>query len=476
MSFSRAGIARRAKGGQQRNQLVRAKKKKIVKNARMKSKENDGIAVTVSRADAKDVAKKQPPLPSSPQISLPFEPIRNFQHDHNAPRAAFKAKAVYSPRILETSSSASHGTEKQVWRKSTRIMAKQSTENAASQAMRLRQKANHAKRSKDEQLRTFQKRLQRRVTDRVKNERQAVEKRRGEWAKLESSALRTAKEVAQEVSSGNEFPQATFGYGRQLRSNVPLKAHIEDVSRSVTSARAAMLAHAIQNVPASTDASAAIALEETVDDGHDEENAERKAGVVEQHAGSPAATSMTFRRGASPGEVDRRSASNLVAVVRKAEMEAQREAARERNQQRRAAQRRARREAELLKHRQQQEKEIDDLRLANEEARAEDAAAEAQAKLAKSTGAEEQALQAQRQRDTAVRYINALRQRLLLRLKEQDMELPPLCSCFQGEMTGSASNLPMWEYCANNCQFFKNPQDVQKIVGDLMRSVKYSLA
>ena len=57
---------------------------------------------------------------------------------------------------------------------------------------------------------------------------------------------------------------------------MPLKAHIEDVSRSVTSARAAMLAHAIQNDPAS--GASSIAQETVDDDGHDEENAEREAG------------------------------------------------------------------------------------------------------------------------------------------------------------------------------------------------------
>ena len=56
---------------------MRANKKRIVKNAMMKSKENDGIAVTVSRADAKDVAKK-PPLPSSPQIKPPIRAHQEF--------------------------------------------------------------------------------------------------------------------------------------------------------------------------------------------------------------------------------------------------------------------------------------------------------------------------------------------------------------------------------------------------------------
>ena len=40
-----------------------------------------------------------------------------------------------------------------------------------------------------------------------------------------------------------------------------------------------------------------------------------------------------------------------------------------------------------------------------------------------------QALKAQRQRETASRYITALRQRLLYQLKEKNMEVPPLCSC-----------------------------------------------
>ena len=59
--------------------------------------------------------------------------------------------------------------------------------------------------------------------------------------------------------------------------------------------------------------------------------------------------------------------------------------------------------------------------------------------------------------------------------KEKNMEVPPLCSCADS-MGALESGKPIWDSCANNCQFRNNPKDVKRIVSDLVRSVKYSLA
>ena len=42
------------------------------------------------------------------------------------------------------------------------------------------------------------------------------------------------------------------------------------------------------------------------------------------------------------------------------------------------------------------------------------------------------------------------------------MEVPPLCSC--ADAVGALdSGKPIWDSCANNCQFRNNPKDVNEL-------------
>ena len=144
-------------------------------------------------------------------------------------------------------------------------------------------------------------------------------------------------------------------------------------------------------------------------------------------------------------------------------------------EEKKAKQRRAKKEVEIEAQRVAHEERMSVQRSVNEQER--DERRELEKSHAESADAtrKSQLLQAKRQRDTTSRYITALRKRLLFQLKEKNMEVPPLCSC--ADSSGSLeSGKPMWDSCANNCQFRNNPKDVKRIVQDLVRSVKYSLA
>ena len=173
--------------------------------------------------------------------------------------------------------------------------------------------------------------------------------------------------------------------------------------------------------------------------------------------------------------IDRASAQNLVYKVRKAEMKAQRESARRSMELKRMKERRAKKEKEIEAQRKAHEEKLAQMRTANEHERSVTMELERTQSESIESARKSQALKAQRQRETASRYITALRQRLLYQLKEKNMEVPPLCSC--ADAVGALdSGKPIWDSCANNCQFRNNPKDVKRIVSDLVRSVKYSLA
>ena len=132
-------------------------------------------------------------------------------------------------------------------------------------------------------------------------------------------------------------------------------------------------------------------------------------------------------------------------------------------------------EKEIEAQRKAHEEKLAQMRTANEHERSVTMELERTQSESIESARKSQALKAQRQRETASRYITALRKRLLYQLKEKNMEVPPLCSC--ADAVGALeSGKPIWDSCANNCQFRNNPKDVKRIVSDLVRSVKYSLA
>ncbi len=79
----------------------------------------------------------------------------------------------------------------------------------------------------------------------------------------------------------------------------------------------------------------------------------------------------------------------------------------------------------------------------------------------------ERALKERRKHDEAIRYISALRKRLQTKIAHSNYELPPLCSCDHR----LSSLEPVWEQCANNCVFYRNPLEYGRALSNLFHSL-----
>ena len=110
-------------------------------------------------------------------------------------------------------------------------------------------------------------------------------------------------------------------------------------------------------------------------------------------------------------------------------MHAQRLAARRGMEHKKAKEARKRREVEIESQRIAHEENMVKQRAIVEVERSQTMELEKSQAESANTTRKSQVLQAKRQRDSATRYITALRQRLLFQLKERNMEVPPLCSC-----------------------------------------------
>mmetsp|Transcript_9468 Transcript_9468/g.14003 ORF Transcript_9468/g.14003 Transcript_9468/m.14003 type:complete len:402 (+) Transcript_9468:14-1219(+) len=62
------------------------------------------------------------------------------------------------------------------------------------------------------------------------------------------------------------------------------------------------------------------------------------------------------------------------------------------------------------------------------------------------------------------RYIEALRLQFLDKVREQNLEIPPLCSCGLDPFDDHP------KLCCNNCQFYKNPKRYTEMIGSLLYS------
>ena len=478
------------------------------------------MSLRMRRMKPKRIRGQAPPTPKAVKanptdnVALPLGSIKNFQHFHNAPLSNFTPVASPSPKKnrkkVPSSSLPSFPSEKARTKSNSPLPT--SPKNAVECAKIQGAMANERLKKKQEKLSNFQKRLQARVSQRVRKEKENAAKARLGWVQLEKKAEKTARRAATGVESASRVTRAKPTDRSTWKKNpkVSLDDHIVNVTTQAQSARMALFAHSragkramqqaavpqamptfTMNNPAAVRAGSS-GVESPVGkqskdgepdstvgpDGIDMIEVAKDTvpavggGWVPKLAYLPAEANGG---GFEPHNIHRASASNLVAKVRKAEMDSQRERARRNMEEKKAKQRRAKKEVEIEAQRVAHEERMSVQRSVNEQER--DERRELEKSHAESADAtrKSQLLQAKRQRDTTSRYITALRKRLLFQLKEKNMEVPPLCSC--ADSSGSLeSGKPMWDSCANNCQFRNNPKDVKRIVQDLVRSVKYSLA
>lgn len=476
---------------------------------------------------------KQPPpspkaVPASPasrqtpagvQVSLPLGSIKNFQHLHNAPLSRYSTQAVASPspkaqKIRKRVVARQQNSNRNSYERNN-VLPEPPMKNAVQNAVHHSRMASTRLQEKQAKLADFQRRIKARVSNRVKKEKENAMKQRQAWVELENKAASSARRVAQGVKNTLKTNRSMVTYSKtpslKKSTKLTLDEHIVNVTANTQAARMALFAHSKQgklamkqavqphlNVPAfsmgsainNKEATIVGEVENSMDDSIDENNESIKQvgkdfslehnpdNYVPGNGGSWRANiSYTTAKteGFDTHNIDRASAQNLVYKVRKAEMKAQRESARRTMELKRMKERRAKKEKEIEAQRKAHEEKITQMRTANEHERSVIMELEKTQSESMESARKSQALKAQRQRETATRYITALRQRLLYQLKEKNMEVPPLCSC--ADSVGALeSGKPIWDSCANNCQFRNNPKDVKRIVSDLVRSVKYSLA
>ena len=63
---------------------------------------------------------------------------------------------------------------------------------------------------------------------------------------------------------------------------------------------------------------------------------------------------------------------------------------------------------------------------------------------------------------------SALRERAMERIRERNVEIPPLCQC----SPGLSPLAPHWDLCANNCVFYKNPEAYSRSLADLFTALE----
>ena len=468
---------------------------------------------------------KQPPqspkvVPASPssrrappgfQVSLPLGSIKNFQHLHNAPLSQYSPQAVASPSPKAQKMRKRVVAQQQPPEafKKNNYLPEPPTKTAVQNAAHHSRLASTRLQEKQAKLAQFQKRIKARVSNRVRKEKENAMRKRQAWVQLENKAESTARRVAQGVKSSLKTNRSMVTYSKtpslKKSTKLTLDEHIVNVTANTQAARMALFAHSKQgklamkqavqphlNVPAfsvgpANDVDTSVSSEADDDADNNKSNKKLEGDFnIENNSdeyvpgnGGAWRANISYATAKTEGfdthNIDRASAQNLVYKVRKAEMKAQRESARRSMELKRMKERRAKKEKEIEAQRKAHEEKLAQMRTANEHERSVTMELERTQSESIESARKSQALKAQRQRETASRYITALRQRLLYQLKEKNMEVPPLCSC--ADAVGALdSGKPIWDSCANNCQFRNNPKDVKRIVSDLVRSVKYSLA
>jgi hypothetical protein len=452
------------------------------------------------------------------QVALPLGSIKNFQHFHNAPLSATKhAKAIPSPKAKARKRAQVAEDVPPVKLDEappppdTNTGSPPNTPNAREKAEAVSTATNQRLQAKQARLRDFQRKLSQRVSQRVRKEKENAAKARSGWVSLQKKAEKTARRMANGVEGVNARVRAAplESSSWQKGPKVTLDEHIINVTAQAQSARMALFAHSAAGQRAMNQATApkqvahpAFSVPPHAEQDKnlpnfskrgDESSVQEPDGITPDGidmvevakdtvpiVGGGWVPKLAYARhkqtdGFEPVNVHRACAGHLVANVRKAEMHAQRLAARRGMEHKKAKEARKRREVEIESQRIAHEENMVKQRAIVEVERSQTMELEKSQAESANTTRKSQVLQAKRQRDSATRYITALRQRLLFQLKERNMEVPPLCSC--ADSTGSLeSGKPMWDSCANNCQFRNNPKDVKRIVQDLVRSVKFSLA
>ena len=374
---------------------------------------------------------------------------RRVQMAHNGPIPVHKS--IPSPRQkarhrLAPSTFSLEGT-----RNSNRPNSPVSAEDRASAR---RQEMATKQHIKEERAVQFQAALKKRLSKKVKKQRQEAEQRRQAWVALEVKSKQKAAdwiahENEMELANGSSSQRSDSSGTSPDRAPRTLQNHVLNITAQSQKARAALFsrksrmlseprtgrkatAEAAANVVTATPSSTVSAATTTTTTTNgkndiDSNNDNDDTTTTNTTFWSP---DMSFNNGMIDGSsIDRQSQAHLVVTVRKAEAIAQREHA----QKYRAHVLRktaiARREAELEKRQALQDSRVEEARMANEKAREDYEEFLKVAEEGVNAMASYTRNQVKLEENVSARYVTALRQNLCTKLNRKGLHVPNLCSC-----------------------------------------------
>ncbi len=441
-----------------------------------------------------------------------------------SPRKSRARPASGSSRFLATAAAPANGE------------IKQETSSASERARQRHAATLRAQQEKQARLAAFDAKVKQRVTERVREQRAQALALRSQWSQLEAEARKSAVDWVESdfpTDSSQQQPQNAAGDNANGSEDtdgsnkICLQEHVLDVTARARAARAALIARARRrrdNSDAGSPSGVSISSSppQTASMGSPSTLASPVA-ASEAPSMTPSerwAPDMSLRSGqVSESTIDGQSSAHLVAVARRAEMRAHREHTRRLREERRRTAAVSKRAAELERVRQMQDSLIEESRMANNVARDEYEEFLRQAERGLQEMEASKIAKVSRERHVSSRYMVALRQRLMDRMSEKKLQVPNICSCVRPEgtffcrlmvsllflvflfpkLTGQFflltlrsyslglfpsilvgalldPNKPLWAYCSNNCEFYKQRELVERMTGDIVSNLRDSMA
>ena len=455
---------------------------------------SDGAAATAVPSYALGSSATMSPARTSVQrhhaVPLRHHDNRRVLHEHNAPLSATAAQSIASPRqkqrkaffstddtfslaAASSSSSSSSSASSSSSSSSSALgrggSAAAATAAAASAAAGVssrsakdlassRRQAHHVTRQqKLDRIAQFERNLKRRVTRRVRTQRAMAQCQRNNWAALEQSAQKSAAEWVRGESEATAVAASRGGSPPRRPRKTGLQQHVLNVTAATQKARSALVARSRRGQDASA-VSGWSGAELQEEDSHQQQrqpDGKAKAAPAPPAPAAPAAAPLVPPATTQPGElrpddnfespcilhnglmdaieIEHKSAAHLVAAARAAESKAQRLHARRYREQKRRRAAARREEARAAKLQEEQDKLIEQSRLASSQARDEYTAFLKEVESGVVEMERSQQAQKERESHVASRYVVALRQRLLKKLNGQGLHVPTLCSCLPPE-------------------------------------------
>jgi hypothetical protein len=280
----------------------------------------------------------------------------------------------------------------------------------------------------------FQIALKKRLSKKVKNQRQQAKRQREAWIDLEEKSKKNAADWVAYENNNLESVDETFLKSNNsivnntnIREPQSLQNHMQQITAQSQEARAALISRR-KNIITRIDSTEKKSSEKTIS---------ASAKVITTSADTPSSSvksdwspNLVMNNGVIDSNIiNRQSRVHLVQSVHKAEALAQRKQAKLYREHLRRKAENAKREAEMGKLRELQDSRVEESRMANVLARDEyeQFLREAEEGIIEINKKSREKIK--REESVGARYVAALRENLYSKLKTKGLHVPNLCSC-----------------------------------------------